>query len=303
MRIVQARKRVWNIDYCFANKFNLLVWVLSILKWKEYGNQVVLYTDTETLEEIKKIGFDTLYDEINTELFDKGAICENINFEYYWAMPKIIALHYETYHLGNKNVVVSDQDVVPMKDFNHLFSLADCTVWSNKEHVEVRSIYPRLHELSLPHNYELPKWYKGLARPLNTGLLHFRKNKHAIEFCDEVFKYVKDNTNDKKNTKCIAMCNAEQRMLGEFLNWKGLTYGTIQPNNQGLFNTNAFHTHGYKNVIGNNNLDWNCKLLNMIKPLNYILYNKLIDNKIFEEEKNNINIINCNLKQFDIYLK
>lgn len=296
MRIVQARKRVWDKDYGFENKFNLLVWILSVIKWKEYGNQVVLYTDTESLNKIKEIGFDNLYDEINTELFDKGAICENINFEYYWAMPKIIALHYETFHLGNK-VVASDQDIIPMKDFSHLFGQADCTLWSNKEHVEIKSIYPELYELSLPKDYELPKWFTGKARPLNTGVIHFRKNKHAIEFCDEVFKYVKDNSNDKNNTRCIAMCNAEQRMIGEYLNHKHLTYGTIQPNNQGLFNTNAIHTHGYKNMI-NDDVNWICTLLDMIRKYDYNLYFKLINKDMF---KDYIGKEYTEPKQFEIY--
>lgn len=302
MKIVHARKRVFDKDNAFEHKFTLLVWILSILKWKEYGHEVVLYTDNETLEKIKEFGFDTLYDEINTELFEKGAICEDIDFNNYWAMPKIIALHYETEHLGNK-VLVADQDVVPMKDLTYLTKKADCLVWSNREYLELKFIYPEVYELSLAKDYELPKWFSGYARPLNSGVLYFRKNKHAIEFCDEVFKYVKGNKNDKNNSRCIAMCNAEQRMLGEYLAYKDLTYCTVQPNNQGLFNKNAFHTHGFKTVVKNSNgVDFNCNLLLMIKKLNLYTYLKLIDLDIFNIELEYINKNKyINIKQLEIY--
>lgn len=49
------------------------------------------------------------------------------------------------------------------------------------------------------------------------------------------------------------MCNAEQRMLGELVQAKQLSYSVMQPVNQGLFNRNGFHTHGYKCKIRNSN--------------------------------------------------
>ena len=285
MRIVHARKRCWEKDAAFENKFVLLVWALSAIKWKELGHTTVMYTDNKTLEDMKKFGLDKLYDEINTDLFENGAICENIDFEYFWAMPKIISLHYETYHLGN-NVLVSDQDVVPTSDFSRLFNAADVLVWSNKEYVEDRRSYPRLDKLSLPKGYQLPNWYTGKIKPLNTGLIYFRDKTNAIEYCNEVFKYVQGNKNEYGNSKAVTMCNAEQRMMGEWLHHKGYTYMTVQPANEGLFNKNAFHTHGYKNHIKNENgLEWNVKFLNMIRESALWYYNLLIGMDIFKEEK------------------
>ena len=116
MRIVHARKQVFDHDSAFKNKFTLLVWILSILKWKEYGNEIVLYSDKITLSRIKKVGFEHLYNEINTDLFENGSQCKGIDFKWFWAMPKILALHYESYHLRNE-VAVTDMDVVPTKIF------------------------------------------------------------------------------------------------------------------------------------------------------------------------------------------
>jgi hypothetical protein len=53
MKIIHTRKRVFdNGDHIFIHKMSLLVWVLSIIKWKELGNSIKLYCDKKTLEDI-----------------------------------------------------------------------------------------------------------------------------------------------------------------------------------------------------------------------------------------------------------
>ena len=285
MRIVHARKKVFISDYAFENKFILLTWILSIIYWKKYNNDIVLYTDNETLENIKKFGFETLYDEINTDLFENGDQCKDIDFRWFWAMPKILSLHYETQHL-NKEVVIADMDIVPMSDLSRFWQNSSVCVWSNKEYLEFTSTYPDIKSLSLPKDYELPKWFSGEVKPLNTGILHFKKKKLANEYCNEVFKYVKGNDNCKENTDCVTMCNAEQRLLAEFLRYKDLPYQTIQPLDDGVFNKNAFHTHGFKSIINNENgLSWNTDILYLIKQENQLMYYKLIENPLFKEER------------------
>ena len=305
MRVIHARKRIQEIDWGVKNKFNLLVWILSVLKWKELGNEVVLYADNKTLEDLKEFGIDTLYDEVNTDLLENSNLCDNIDFYYFWAMPKIISLYHETKELGN-NVLVSDQDVVPTSDVSRLYNLANVLVWSNKEFYENEHLYPKLDCLSLPNNYCLPTWFSGKTKPLNTGVIHFRKKEDAVEYCNEVFKYVINNKNQKKNSKAVAMCNAEQRMIGEFLRNKRYTYATLQPANEGLFNRNAFHTHGYKNIVNNDNgVQWHCSLLKMIKDCDKKFYVKLINHDFFKEEKEYINkngLVNS-IKQLQSYEK
>ena len=96
----------------------------------------------------------------------------------------------------------------------------------------------------------------------------------------------KDNHNEHENTNCQTMCNVEQRLLGEVVEHKELTYSVMQPVNEGLFNRNGFHIHGYKNIINNENgLDWHCSLLRMIQKSNKDMYNVLIENPFFKEEK------------------
>ena len=252
MRVIHTRKRVFNEDFAFQNKFTLLVWVLSILKWKELGYEAVLYTDKITLEKIKEIGFDTLYDEINSTYLEDEEVCKGIDFYCYWAMPKLLALKYEALTLNN-DVVIADTDVVPLQDISRLWTNSDVAVWSNKEHVEIRACYPHLYELSLPKGYKLPDWFTGTAKPLNTGIIHIKDKKIIDLYTSEAIKMAKDNHNEHKNSKCQTMVNAEQRLLGEIVKYKGLTYSVMQPVNEGLFNKNGFHTHGYKTIINNDN--------------------------------------------------
>lgn len=300
MRIIHTRKRVFEKDNAFQNKFTLLTWILSALKWKEYGYEVVLYTDKETLEDIKYFGFETIYDEINDTYLEDEKVCEGIDFYCYWAMPKLLALRHEVLELGN-DVVISDMDVVPMSNVSRMWTNTDIAVWSNKEHVEIRSIYPKLSKLSLPLDYKLPYWFTGKAKPLNTGILHI-KDKNIVDlFVNEAIAMSKDNHNFHNNTNCQTMCNVEQRLLGEIVQHKGLTYSVMQPVNDGLFNRNGFHTHGYKVKINDDNgLDWHCALLAMIAICDIEMYNKLINHEWFEAEKEYI--VNHNLpKELKIY--
>lgn len=283
MKIVHARKQIFNKDHALQHKMSLLVWILSILKWRQYGNEVVLYADKATLNGIKEIGFDHLYNHIDTEVMEKEY--KNLDFHSYWAMPKLIALEHEKLILDN-DCVIADQDVVPMQDLKRFWTNTEVAVWSNKEYTEIRATYPILNLLSTPEEYKFPEWFTGNAKPLNTGIIHI-KDKNIVDlYIKEAFRLALDNTNDKNNTICQTMCNAEQRLLGEIVEYKNLSYGVVQPINATLFNKNGFHTHGYKNKINNTTgLLWHLNLLLMIKELDSAMFDKLIANPKFAEEK------------------
>ena len=283
MRVLHARTRVFDKDYAFDSNFSVLVWIFSLLKWKEYGHEVVLYTDNYIFNNIKSLGFDHLYSEINTELLKKSNY-PDIDFLLYWAMPKLIAFKHE-HEMGNK-VVVTDQDVVPMSDWSIYLQQADITVWSNKEFPEIQWIYPPIEELSLPDGYTLPRWFTGKNTPLNTGVLYFKSSMWAKMYVDEALKMAVGNKNPKNNSNCITMCNAEQRLLGEWAKWRKLAYQTVQATNDGLFNSRAIHTHGYKSVINSKNeRPWTCALLTMIKELDEEMYEHLINMPRFTGER------------------
>lgn len=286
MRIIHSRKRVFEFgDNAFCNKCVLLSWVLSIIKWKILGHQIVLYTDKSTLNDINKFGFSNLYDEINTDLFENGDVCKDIDFKWFWATPKLLSYHYELEHLGN-NPIVCDMDVVPARDFSNLFNIANVTVWSNKEFVNVRAVYPQLYELSTPKGYTFPKWFTGEAKPLNTGIIYFNNPEFAKEYLDEAMRFIRGNVNSKNNSDVITMCNAEQRMLGEYVAYKNLTYTTVQPFGARLSNRNGFHIHGFKNLLtSKEDINWHLQMLLEIKKYNERIFNKLLKHELFEEEK------------------
>lgn len=306
MRIVHTRKRVFEKgDFAFSNKMALLVWILSILKWKEFNNEVVLYCDEPTLNDIKEFGFEGLYDEINDTLLDDELVCNGIDFYCYWAMPKLLVLRYETLDLGNE-VVIADQDVVPMLDFSIMWECSDVVVWSNKEFIEFKkTIYPKIRDLSLPKEYTLPEWFTGNAKPLNTGILYI-KDKNVVDlFTSEAKMMATDNHNEKHNSNTITMCNVEQRLLGELVEYLNLSVSVVQPVDQGLFNYNGFHTHGYKSIINNDNgLLWHLNLLLLIRQKDIDMFAKLVEHPLFKEEKDYLTKYgaNCDLiNELSIY--
>ena len=113
-----------------------------------------------------------MYNEINTTLLDNNSeVCKEIDFYCFWAMPKLLSYQYEEFTLGN-DIVAADTDVVPMSDISRFWKNCNVAVWSNKEHIEFKSLYPSLEKLPKPDGYEFPEWFTGKAKTLNTGIIH-----------------------------------------------------------------------------------------------------------------------------------
>ena len=290
-RVIHSRKKVRDIDRIFTNKFELLTWVLSILKWKEYGYTTVFYCDDSTYNKMKEFGIEKLYDEINIDILESCELCGNIHFEHYWAMSKFLA--YENEIKLNHNPLISDTDIIPMKDISFMLNMSDILIWSNKEYLLYNAVYPSINKLSLPDGYELPEWFTGAEKPLNTGVLHFRDTKNALEYISNVKKWVDGNENKLNNNPAASMCNPEQRMLGELAAHKGWGYFTVQPINKSIFNENAIHTHGYKDhwelimklkkpELSNK---WIINILLMIRKLNEKYFNELMEYEFLKDEK------------------
>ena len=201
MKLVHARKRVWRRDAAFQNKFTLLVWILSLLQWKKFNYTTTLYTDSQTLNDIKSFGFDKLYDEINTTLLEDPEVCKDINFADFWATPKLLALWHETKNLNNE-VVIADQDVVPIRDVSRLWTNCQVAVWNNREYIEFSSF---------PYVLELKNQYKEinvyLESLLNTIILKdiVQRNKIAdILMLKSVLRFLFDNIGNQLSSKKIA---------------------------------------------------------------------------------------------------
>lgn len=51
---------------------------------------------------------------------------------------------------------MADMDVVPMSDISRLWTNTEVAVWSNKEFLEIKMVYPPMHQLSVPRGYKFP---------------------------------------------------------------------------------------------------------------------------------------------------
>lgn len=304
MRLIHSRKKIYENDAIFSSKFMLLTWITSVIKGNILGYETVMYTDNSTLEKMKEFSIDTLYKEINTEVID-GPLSKDINFKYFWAMPKIISYYYDTVILGHQAVAI-DTDLILMKSLTDLWKV-DAVVWSRKEFLEMKSIYPDIKDISLPLNYTLPSWFTGRVRPYNTGILYFKNPEHTKEYAEEVFRWTKNNDNNKKNTVTVTMCNAEQRLFGEFVQYKNLKVKKLLSNNENIVNDKGFHAMGWKGFLKKKLAErWHLNLLQIIKESDENYFNILINHPFFAKEKAFFNQPNYTLpevKPLQKYLK
>ena len=285
MRFVHTRKKIfdndngWNI---FSDKYGLLMWYLSALQIKKLGHTAVMYTDEETLEHMKSVHLDELYDIINTDVYK--ADYEGINFRDFWALPKIYAFMYELDNFDN--TVMIDTDLILFKNLN--YNNADVSVWANKEYKEIRGIYCDIKDVSLPVGYTFPDWFNAESQPLNTGILHFRNKQRAKEYCQEIIRFSQNNLNSKGNTQSQLMCFAEQRLLGAYIDGHKMTYMTVQPLNQGVFNKNGFHALVHKYDLfnyPNKKKDAILSMLLLIRDISPVFYAKISRMDLFKEER------------------
>lgn len=260
------------------NAYDILMWTLSVIKYKKYGFITKLYCDKASYEMLNKYHLIELYDEVDTELLEQDF---NILKASYWAMPKILSYKHEL-ELGS-DCFVSDTDMIPFCNLERFFNY-DLSVWSNDEHLEHTVIYLPKESLSTPKGYVFPKWFTWRATPLNSGIIYFKDKNNALEYCNEVIRYVTNNKNNQQNNTCQSMCFAEQRILGEYASYKQLQVGVVRPTRKSCLNKNAWHLFQHK--LSHKKEEFEIFMLYMIKEENIELYNKIISIPAIAEVNN-----------------
>lgn len=274
MRVVHAYKKLdlaWK-DY---KPLNICLWILSVLQWKRFGHTPVLYTDKETLKDLRYYGVDKLYKEINTTVLTNKQITKEIDFSVCWSMAKILAYHHELTVLNN-NVIISDTDLIPLKHFKPSSSY----VWSEENY---SNTYIPKQELDLCWKKDLPKWITTKRLGYNAGLVFIKNANYAKEYCETVIEYSK-RENIRKTDFGFLMVNLEQRFLYEYLKYKNIKPKTLT--NQGQrFTKEAIHLFAsHRNL----SLNLTISFLWWIKSLNKKVYQNLISLPEFKTEKERI---------------
>ena len=277
MKVIQSRiyNELANDGSIIQDRMSLMVWFLSVINWRKLGYEPVLYTDQITKAEFEKYGLAQFYSEI----IDIGEI--STDEKVYWASSKLYSVKkfMETY--PDEDFIVSDLDFIPFKDPMQ-FVTGDVLTY----HTEYWQAYKAIDELNLSADYTLPEWITGKVNPVNTSVLYFKDKELMKELMDIQFDFMeKNNVFTNASDANDLMTFIEQRVLGEFLAYKGKTISFMAAEGKSVFNVNGMHTGPYKRMEKSDFCKWNFWYLKMIREESMDVYNTLINNELFKDIK------------------
>lgn len=262
------------------DRTSLLVWILSVLKWKQFGYGTIFYTDETTKNEFEKIGILKLYDEVKIIKSDI-----DINEEIFWTCSKILSAKQFMEEYPNEEFMISDLDFIPLKDPFSFKTIDNEVLTFYQEYVPA---YCPLKYLNLNNEYELPSFFTGKVDPINACFLYIQKSNLSL------FRKYLDIEIDFMNCHrdFISILNAndlmmfvEQRMFTEYLVSNDIPITPISPRNKSVFNTSGIHTGPYKNLENTDYWKWNIWWLKLIKEEFPEVYDEVISLELYKDIK------------------
>lgn len=286
MKVIQSRIYIEkaNEGAVIQDRTSLLVWFLSVLKWKELGYEPILYTDEKTKTEFDKLGLSKLYTEVN--ILENP---DNVNVEVFWASSKIFSIRQFINEHPDEEFIISDLDFIPLKDPKEFASDSNSIVAFYPEYKEM---YPDIKYIKFNPEYKLPDFFKGDIDPINTCLLYIQKN------CLSIFKdYLSIEENfisyhynfESGQVSNDLMIFIEQRMFTEYLKYNDINIDFMNPPNKSVFNINGLHTGPYKSIEKAEYWKWISWYLKIIKKIDESVYESIISLDLYTDIKTIIN--------------
>lgn len=187
-------------------QYKKLVQLLSILYWKKFYGDIILYTDKIGYEYYKNCGYPflDLYNDVNIDLLDSSSV-NTINPLTFWAGGKIFAVREE-----HTPFVMLDLDLFLTDDIKDQFKGHDI-VFSHYETL-THPIYPNPKDIR--GSYELPDYDWSLL-PGNVCITYFGNEGYKDVYTREAIRYMRshDRKEDIHAKNTSRMVFAEQRLL------------------------------------------------------------------------------------------
>lgn len=228
----------------FVEDFDLLVTILSALKWREKNGSIKLYTDKLGGDYFNKLGIADIYDRgIDTSL-DK-VMPKKLDPCLFWASGKIYSLKME-----QTSTVMLDMD----------FIVWDSILEETREkglcvtHREVLNglIYPEFESFNDLYNYGYDSEWDWEINPCNTALVYFGNKELKEYYVDECINFMNadfDPPSDQRK-RVILMVFAEQRMLAMCAGKMGIDITSFISNNMDMDKYKKYtHIWGYKRTL------------------------------------------------------
>jgi len=169
------------------NDLELLTQLLSVVKLRvsSPSEKIMLYVDTYTLNEYKKFGMDTLYDEVNTDVLDKYP-SDKISKDY-WSSPKLWVMKHQ-----EEPFLMLDTDLVLHNITPDILERAQVSFL----HTESPTTYAFPSVLNKPNAFKWTDWDVMAfinTMPANCAAICFTDIEFLKKYTDKYFRFVLNN--------------------------------------------------------------------------------------------------------------
>lgn len=282
MKVLQTRFYIdiANEGNIIQDRTSLLVWVLSVLKWKQLGYEVILYTDEITKNKFDELNISKYYDQINLIEPD-----DSVNIKVFWASAKIFSAKKFMEDNPNEGFMISDLDFVPLKDPITFVKSDNDLVTFYKEYVKM---YNSLNKMDINPDYVMPDFYTGKVDPINTCLLYIRESlldlfssylDIELDFMHQHQEFISGSSSND------LMTFAEQRLFTEYLVANNIEFTYMNPANKSIFNVNGLHTGPYKSIEKTEYWKWIIWYLKILKEQFSDVYEDIINLELYSDIK------------------
>ena len=206
---MQAFHSFWSAPHCMKNNhhieipdYELLVLMLSALKWKQLNGPIKMITDSAGAAFFVENGLENLWSEpMDTSL---DGLDGSIDPFLFWAAGKLYALE-----RVSCPCVMLDTDMIIWKDINDL--LQQDTVAAHAESLS-GAVYPDTDVFQMRQGYIFPREWDFSVDPVNTAFLYIRDPDLKDYYVKSAFAFMGALERADVNP-VISMCFAEQRIL------------------------------------------------------------------------------------------
>lgn len=242
---MQAFHSFWSKPNCVKNDgrivmpaYEMLVLVLSALKWKQINGPVKMITDSAGADFFAANGLENLWSEpIDTSLDSLG---DDIDPFLFWAAGKLYALRKMPCPC-----VILDTDMIIWQDISNLFQ--QDVIAAHAESLS-NPVYPDPNGFCMKTGYSFPDEWDFSVKPVNTAFLYMPDSDLRDYYVASAFAFMA-SLEPSGVDPVISMCFAEQRILPMCVGTKKRRI-TYLLDDQDLYHQQiATHLWGHKKVL------------------------------------------------------
>lgn len=235
--------RLNNTKEYYLEDFEILITMLSALKWRENNGSIKMVTDNVGAEYYNKIKIDSIWNlGIDVSL---DSINKNIDSNLFWAAGKI-------YSLKNQKspCIMLDTDFVVWKSVEKMIKDIDLGVI----HKEIISdeVYPNKDYFIMKDKYNFDSQWSWSVLPCNTAFVYISNEQFKNYYTETAINFMKNLVFG--NDKITNMVFAEQRLFSMCAEKMKIKVDELMPLKVLSKSEQTYFTHlwGYKNELKNN---------------------------------------------------